>query len=217
MAQFRRYSGFRNADPVATESRIVILTGVAGRREAGGRGGICNRGGWGAACLVQTCIKAGSMHCVQAPWQCWRPLTLADISALLPSPLLPAHADEQPNMGDFSSGGLLARVKANALDGIHTTFIGEHLGLGPGQGGRARGAGACLALYMFLCWPGTCYALQAASDSCLRCLPAPTSAPCPPWPPCPPPSRRGPRFQHLPRRRHEQGQGLQLLLGAQPR
>ena len=28
VSQFRRYSGFRNADPVATESRIVLLTGA---------------------------------------------------------------------------------------------------------------------------------------------------------------------------------------------
>lgn len=27
VSQFRRYNGFRNADPVATESRLVILTG----------------------------------------------------------------------------------------------------------------------------------------------------------------------------------------------
>ncbi len=32
--------------------------------------------------------------------------------------------DAQPNEGDLSEEGLLARLKANAADGIHTTIIG---------------------------------------------------------------------------------------------
>lgn len=31
----------------------------------------------------------------------------------------------QPNTGDISDEGLLARLKANAADGIYTTLIGE--------------------------------------------------------------------------------------------
>ena len=37
--------------------------------------------------------------------------------------------DAQPNEGDISTEGLLARLKANAADRIHTTLIGEE-GLG---------------------------------------------------------------------------------------
>ena len=35
--------------------------------------------------------------------------------------------DAEPNYGDFSSEGLTARIKANALDGIHTTVVGVGL------------------------------------------------------------------------------------------
>ena len=33
--------------------------------------------------------------------------------------------DAQPNQGDISDQGLLARLKANAADRIHTTLIGR--------------------------------------------------------------------------------------------
>ena len=43
----------------------------------------------------------------------------------MPGRTLFMAADAEPNTGDFSGTGLIARMKANALDGIHTTFIGE--------------------------------------------------------------------------------------------
>jgi len=46
----------------------------------------------------------------------------------LPEPWLPSNRTVhlQPNTGDISDEGLLARLKANAADGIYTTLIGVH-------------------------------------------------------------------------------------------
>ena len=41
-------------------------------------------------------------------------------------PTLP-HADAQPNAGDFSEGGLAARMKAAAADWVHMTVVGVGL------------------------------------------------------------------------------------------
>lgn len=48
--------------------------------------------------------------------------------------------DAQPNEGDTTEEGLLARLKANAADGVHTTIIGQ---CGGGLGGLAA---SCLLL-----------------------------------------------------------------------
>ena len=51
--------------------------------------------------------------------------------------------DARPNGGDFSSQGLTARIKANALDGIHTTVVGVGLDFNTElveEIGKAKGA-----------------------------------------------------------------------------
>lgn len=54
------------------------------------------------------------------------PATQPSIPALPPNCFTrPRNADAQPNTGDASDTGLLARIKALSADGVYTTLIGE--------------------------------------------------------------------------------------------
>lgn len=46
------------------------------------------------------------------------------LATALPCPAC-TRADAEPNSGDFTTEGLISRMKAMALDNIHTTVIGE--------------------------------------------------------------------------------------------
>jgi hypothetical protein len=59
--------------------------------------------------------------------------------------------DAQPNQGDISDQGLLARLKANAADRIHTTLIGRGGWLGRHPIFCALLCSACLRLAACMC------------------------------------------------------------------
>jgi hypothetical protein len=85
--------------------------------------------------------------------------------------------DAQPNEGDISDDGLLARMKANAADNIFTTIIGK---LRAGWGERAAASSTCW------CFGEAHTALRWVPAHLLDLAPAPCHYSC----------RRGSRFQH---------------------
>ena len=85
--------------------------------------------------------------------------------------------DAQPNQGDISDQGLLARLKANAADRIHTTLIG-------GGGWLGRHPIFCALLCSaVLCLPAACclhvpvHPLEGAAAERPLLLPYPASLP----------------------------------------
>ena len=76
----------------------------------------------------------------------------------------------QPNTGDISDEGLLARLKANAADGIYTTLIGAHAQLCCWAGWTRVALGMLSALIAHCC----CGCLPPAACHFLNPTAAPT-------------------------------------------
>ena len=157
MAQLRRWGGFVDGDPLATENRLIVLTGVGGgcmRMCACASAGGCSGLGSGvtapAAAIWSPCLHpVGRPACLPAcvpahPPASTPPLptgaTSPHLNPNLPGPRRPRAADAEANCGDVSETGLLARLKAAAADRLYATIVGERpQGAQQGAAGRSRG------------------------------------------------------------------------------
>ena len=73
--------------------------------------------------------------------RCSQPSAHVGHHAPLPAPPAPppiSLPDAEVNTGEISDTGLLARIKANAADGIHTTVVGAAAAGALGVAGRGR-------------------------------------------------------------------------------
>ena len=133
-------------------------TASVSSRVGAGAGGLQGRvPGWLGCCQVDRAQRAAGPASVQrrpagsrpaCPWPAAHtPRTpLRSRAALAALPLTRrsrshSYADAQPNAGDTSEGGLLARIKALAADGVYTTLIG--VGLDFNRCGGRAGRGGC--------------------------------------------------------------------------
>ena len=157
MAQLRRWGGFVDGDPLATENRLIVLTGVGGvacacahvqAREAAQGWEVASRPLRQPSGLPACTPSAAPPACPPAclPIRLPPPLLFPPAPPLPTSTLTcpalaaPRAADAEANCGDVSETGLLARLKAAAADRLYATIVGERpQGAQQGAAGRSRG------------------------------------------------------------------------------